>query len=197
MAFVPENPPSDESPPLIRYLRAQFQAIERALNTLAVDTLRLFVAKGYGGVVNAASAPGADIGLAFQVITVMDTGVISEPVDVTQDLAGSAITIDRAGVWNINVQVTFEHDEINAGRETHIQLYDNTGGAVLLENTLFTGRNTAGSFWSGTELVDFPEALVGSSMVLRIGGGDDYAFVNYVGASLSASSASEIQDLGP
>ena len=185
MAFFPANPPGMGVPDLERYLRTEFQSVARELELI---NARISVIEGYGGISGGGGAAGGDIGAGFTQIDQFSSEAVTVAVDVTQDVAGSFITINERGVWLLNVDVVFSHDASGAERQTALELYDGT--AVLGSTVIGTGANAVISGGTISLLVDVTEDLTGAELTLRLGGGGTYTLVSYETLRLLASRVS-------
>ncbi len=175
MALQLENPPSGESKPLIRYLRAQFERVRNELRAAAIVAVQQFVTKGYGGIFLSAPVAVADISATRQVLP-FDTAALPVPVHVTYDLAQNALKIDGFGIWQFQYTFAMTHDEINASRVFVMELYNLTLDTVEAQFTLGTGRNVQASDWTLATLIEVTSSNSDDFFQWRISG-DAYAEV--------------------
>jgi len=193
--FRPQEPPSQQPPVLVRYLRSEFERITQWVIGGVFAQLALYVAKGYGGIANTQQEPSADWGLGWTVVDGWNINVVNEPVSVTQDQANNGLSIDRGGIWVINLLFAVQHDESQQGRYTTLEMRDETNNETLLSFLLYTARNVGGTSFSGSFLIDLPPENNGKFLSWRVGGGSFYTNVVYNNLEFTVTSASEIQDL--
>lgn len=195
MAFVPQNPPATGNSDLERYLFDQFQALANELDVLVQFTLKLFVAIGYGGILGGANTAGGDLGAGFTIINGFLADMVTDPVDVTQDFPNNHLHIERRGVWQFNIHVTWGHNEVNNSRETNLRIWNNTAGSEVVRFVIGTGRNVGFSSITISTLIDIAEATIDNELELQLGGGDAYTGTVWETLLFSANHVSEIQDL--
>ena len=194
MTWKPASPPRTLDADISRYLSDELNRAAVELDQLARATLEVFVAKGYGGIHLDTASAGNDLGAGFIVVDGFQSSV-PEPVDVSTNTgAGQFISIDRVGHWLFNISIVFEHNELNASRETQLQIWDSNDLEALGVITIGTGRNVAYSSVSVGFLNQFPESKVGNAIQLRLGGGGTYTAVNWETLVLHASHVSELQN---
>ena len=119
-----------------------------------------------------------DIGAAYQTLTVLDTAETEK--GTTIEPTTHSIQLEKAGVYLMTINLSFDHNELNAGRTFYLQLWD---GASQVGNTyqVGVGRNVEISNVSISALPDVQ--TTGVAMVLRIGGGDSFSQVSFNSAS--------------
>lgn len=144
MSYEPENPTSEIGDNTQRWLFDEFTRIKqefillRQENAALVD---LFVLAGYGGLRLNTPVAGPDILVdTWQILTQFDTILTATPRYVQQDLTNNGIVVERAGMWNITLNLEFGHGVEQAdNRQLEIQLYNATdavgGSAILIAET--------------------------------------------------------------
>ena len=166
------------------YANAQDAAHVAAANphdqyTLETDALQLFTLAAYGAMEQSGdSTLFPDLGAGWQDIDVFDNVPVASPRGVTPDLVNDTLTIDTYAVYMMTLTLAMSHNEVNAGRETSLRLYDNTAGAPAGAGFTFgTGRNVGVTAASMTLMFEVPQGSEGHSYNVQIGGGDTYSSV--------------------
>ena len=195
MAFAPSNPPATGNSDLERYLFSEFERLGNEVSLVSEAAIRALVAIGYGGIFGGGGAAGPALGLGFVVVDGFTDIQVAEPVSVIQDTAQNGLIVERAGVWLINVQVTFSHDEVNAGRQTTLRLWNATQSTVVADMVMGTGRNQDVTQYAAALLGDFSGAGVDDLLQLQMGGGDDYSLVSWETLLFSVNHVSELRGL--
>ena len=134
----------------------------------------------------------SDLGAAWQDVTVYDTEIVP-PRGITFDPATDRFSFTYPGVYLIAMNFTFTHNEINAGRQTSVQIYDHTSASGLVSAVIGTGRNTNVSSFAMTSLIRITSDMVDHEFGLQIGSGDAYSSVEFDVARISAIAAGEWQ----
>lgn len=139
---------------------------------------------GYGGVRNPGGGEALpDITSGFQTIP-FDTITVAEPISIIQDLVGEGLHFERLGVWVVNLTLTLEYVDINAGRTFDVRLFNATEATVLRDTPVFAGRNIAGTNYSATVLFEITEAFLDDLIVVQLGN----ASVDFTTVTLEAAS---------
>ena len=195
MPFAPANPPATGNSDLERYLFSEFERLSAEVNLTGELALRSLVAIGYGGIFGGGGLPGGDLGAGFTLIDGFTDGQVNNPVSVDQDFANNALQIDRAGVWQLNIHVTFGHDDLNSGRQTNLRVWDNTDGFALATLAIGVARNVGITSYAVSLLADFAAIAVGDDIQLQLGGGDTFTNITWETLAFSANHVSELQGL--
>ena len=153
------------------------------------------VIASYGGIRLAAETAMADLGAGWETVP-FDTQTLSSPIRVQQNPTTNSIVLASTGAWTINVDMTLEHNESNAGREMLIRLYNLTDDVALSNGTtVFVARNQPGSNISATILADITDA-VGKDIVVQLSGGTaSFTLVNVVDDSFFVTNNSPVAGL--
>jgi len=126
LTYSPSPVPTGIDLRLLDWLRREFQAVYRGIQTLAETTVRY----AYGHMVSASAQAIADITATWQKITQYGStdGV---PVGVTLDPMAGTFSVDRPGTYVIEFYGILEHNEAQAERVLHLRIYDSTTGEGL------------------------------------------------------------------
>ena len=150
----------------------------------------------YGGMyMAAASVGGPDIDPIYQTITQFDTEAPpSGGVGVAVNTTTGEFTVLPGNVYLVSVSITLEHNEVNAGRETNLRVYNVTTGAPIPSTSvpIFVGRNQGGFNFGVTFMFEAPQANTPTVARLEIGGGDIFTLVTWRGLDLSLRAISSI-----
>ena len=136
------------------------------------EALKLWVAAGYGGILQSAPTALANIGAGW-VTLVADATAVSTPRGVVQSTTNNSLEFDTAGVWRISVGVSLSHNESNGSRTFDVRLFDITSATGGNSTTIGVGRNTDTSTWSTSFLVDISPGEVGDEWRVEVGGTSD------------------------
>lgn len=132
---------------------------------------------GIGAMVAAVPIAGPDLGAGFQVINQFDTISIPTFGCTLNTITGEFRTLAR-GVWDIELNFSIEHDELNQSRDTRVRLWNvTTGAAVGHPFVIGIGRNT-----NATDVYIKERIIAGSTVHdfrVEIGGGDAVALVTW------------------
>ncbi len=154
------------------------------------EALDVWVAAGYGSVVQNTPVGIPDLGAGFTVLPT-NAGGITKPRAITQDFANDGLRFNIEGVWNVNIVFSMVHAESNSGRQIIIQLYDSTADVVISAVVLPIARNQPGTYFSASILAEVITAAVGDLFQIRVGGGDVVAGVTLQTYEFAASHVSE------
>lgn len=167
-----------------------FQQIDDSLGSVVEWTNnaeRIFAYAAYASMSLSIRVAGLDIGLTFQEIDYFDTDAVAPRGFTTFPFQGRW-QFDRPGVYALALSFGIEHNGVNNGRTTRVQLY-NLDAATPVGNDaiLPIGRNAEGTTFGFTAITEVTEAAVGDTFVFRIGGTTDSytnVFWDYLGLSL-------------
>lgn len=157
-----------------------------------------YVVAGRGGIgVDTPILIGA-VNTTPQLVDGFDTELITDTRGITQTpLSNNGLIFDVEGVWLWSVKVSLTFDELNAGREIRMQIYNSTLATPLASDfVFFVGRNVGGANLSINIPVEVPVGVVGDLFQLRIlSDADTFTTVTNIGSTFSAIHASEGQFL--
>ena len=124
--YAPSPVPTGIDLRLLDWLRREFHAVARGLQTIAETTVHY----AYGHMVSASAQAIADITAAWQQITQYGStdGI---PVGVIMDPVAGTFAVERAGTYVIEFQGILEHNEAQAERLLDLRIYDSTTGQGL------------------------------------------------------------------
>jgi hypothetical protein len=124
--YAPSPVPTGIDMRLLDWLRREFQAVARGLQTIAETTVRY----AYGHMVSASAQAIADITATWQQITQYGStdGI---PVGVIMDPVAGTFAVERAGTYVIEFYGILEHNEAQAERLLDLRIYDSTTGQGL------------------------------------------------------------------
>lgn len=167
MAIPMEQPPVDDER-LAEWLTRMMNLINADLER--IDYSLVFAA--YGTIRLSTPTAMADLDGGNWVVMPADQGLIPIPRYVIYDLANNGMILQSGGIWTLNVNISLQHNEVNAGREIGVRLYNFTQDAVIATTLVGIGRNTPATNISFT--VTTPVAYsAGDVFQVQIGGGDD------------------------
>ena len=142
------------------------------------------VRSAYGGLRTATSPiAGADLGASWQTLSVFDAGTPATPRGIIVDLATDSLAFRSEGLYLVSVTLSFEHNDLNAGRTTQLRFW-NIDDSVQLGNVVVigTGRNAAATNYSASLLFQVDQANVNDKVRLEIGNGSVYTSVSWTQA---------------
>lgn len=148
----------------------------------------------YGGLRLSAPAAFSNINATWKTIDVFDSISFQEPVHVTQDLAGSALAADSAGVYEFTFNISLTHDESNSGRTIYLRVYNTTKDVAT--GVLFPvaiGRNQPGTNISYSVPVEASSEFSGDLFTLQLGNGDTLASVTFQAVEYYVKSIGEFR----
>ena len=109
-----------------------------------------------------------------------DTALPS-PVGVTQNLAAGTLELLGPGVYSLNATFDITFTSSNAGRNTHMRLFNVTDGVAVIDFQVPIGRDVDGATAAVTGLFDAP---TGNKVCrLEVGGGDALSNVSRRGCA--------------
>ena len=193
--YVTSEVPSTTLENTQRWLREEFAQVRNSTEDIYASlafSILTFVNAGYGAISLATPTLMGTIGAGFNTVP-MDSENISDPRNVTHDLASEGLHIDDEGIWRITAMLSLSHDELNAGRTIFVRLWNETEAVALVTIPVGIGRNIGVTTWTGTFLVEFPAALVGDTIQLQIGGGNVVLATTAEFASLNCNNCGEFR----
>jgi len=149
--------------------------------TLETDALEVFSFAAYGGMFT--SLPQS-VGIGFAFETIPFTNQSGIPRNIGINIVANTFSFEVDGVFAVTLSGSFAHDEVNAGREFRIRIWNVTAGLEPGTHParVFTGRNMAGTNLSITILAEISDAVKGDLFRLEVGGTtDSYALVDWDG----------------
>lgn len=172
--------------------------IKSIISTLKRDSLDNFVIAGYGGIgVNAPAALASPINSTFQQLVDFDTNLRTSPRGVDQNFNNDGLIFLVEGIWQLNIKIALTFDDLNAGRQLSIRIYNATtatAGTTLFN--YFVGRDQAGVNIPLTASFEVPESVIGDIIALQIGSSSDtFNNVTNIGTILEATHVSEAEFL--
>lgn len=154
-------------------------------------SFNVMVAAGYGGIRHAGvPIPLPDIGAGFNVIPA-DAALLANPSFVDQDFPQNALEIQAQGVWVAYITISLVHNESPGGRSTNVQVYDATTATPGLTTRIPIGRNSPGTYFPVSIMVEISPADIGNIFQVRVGGGDSLTDVFLHTYQFSISHVSE------
>jgi len=124
------------------------------------DLLVQMVPAGYGGI-RGEGVAGNSLGSSFDLLDYpYDADVIATPKGVVQDFANGTIAFTIANVWQVNVLINMEHDDVNRGRSVVVRLVNLTTLDTSVPIRVAIGRNQPGTFISFSALAEITQAAV-------------------------------------
>jgi hypothetical protein len=173
-------------------LQAVANGMQAGFSSSERRSLEFFTAAGYGGINQGSSVGISDISAAFQTLPA-DTLSVANPRGVSGDLVDDGLIFDFPGVWQINIALTLEFVDINAGRTLEVRLQNITNPGSPASSTIFVGRNQAGLNFSPALLLDIPLSVIGDTLVLQVGAAStDFTGVTLHTYSFDAVHVSEL-----
>lgn len=197
--YVPGNvPTTTDIQQLERWLREELERVRQATDDiyrLAQSVLDNFTAAGYGGIgQNAATNPLPDFPAGgFIDFTGFDVPLVV-PRAVGYDFGQAGLILEAPGVWYISIKLTFEHDELNAGREMYLRFDNRTTG--IPNATIFrygVGRNVGVTNLVLGAFFEVDDASVGEIVGLEVGGDTAFTGVSCIGAIMQVHNISEFK----
>ncbi len=135
----------------------------------ALTTSFIFNAAAYGSMGLSAPIAGPNIPVgSFIIVTQFDsnsTAVRGLVLDFTAD----TFSFNFAGIFRLSVMFTIEHDDINAGRQFELRLFNVTEAVAALPTVIGIGRNQGVTNYTATFLVDIAAADVDDVFRLEVG----------------------------
>lgn len=152
------------------------------------------VSAGYGGIGQNAIQALPDLGASWVTLDIFDTELLASPIDVVQDITNDALAFTSEGVWQISAKVSISHNELNAGREIRLRIYDVTAAtAGATEFVYGVARNVgASTLIIPATLVDITSPQVGHLFAMQIGSGGDFNTVSALGSTFTVTRVSAI-----
>jgi hypothetical protein len=176
MSYEPENPTSDIGDDAQRWLFAEFERISEEIILLRQE----LVLAGYGGLrLDSPPVAGPDIVLnTWQVLSQYDALLTPNPRFIEQDIANNGLIVKRAGIYEVNLNFEFAHNQDNAlARRIFVQLYNGTDqipGQSLTIDTAIRSSNTVRYVAFQFEVLP---ASVDKLYQVRLGNGSAYTNV--------------------
>lgn len=137
-----------------------------------------FVAAAYLSMDAAQDTAFPDLGAAWQDLNII-TNQAFPSYQITH-VGNGQFTFQRPGVYHFTVTAAFSHNEINAGREFGLRLYDYSSGVGGLGTVFGTGRNQGVTNITGSLSSEVGPQQVGAVYGIQIGNGDAYTSVIFL-----------------
>lgn len=118
---------------------------------------------------------GADITAAYQTLT-FDNDYPYE-VGVVTDPAAGTFQMVHAGLWQINLFLSFGHNESNSSRQTRVRIFNVTDGIAGSGVTIPISRNQPSTIFQYTTLFQVTSSEIGDIIRWEIGGADSLTSV--------------------
>ena len=112
-----------------------------------------FTTAAYGGLSTEAEIGLSDLGATWQTVPFDALGV-TNPRGITQDIVNDKLGFPYKGIYSVSMFLSLSHNEVNAGREMQIRVYNPdtaTGGVGIVVGT---GRNMSVTVASATILLE-------------------------------------------
>jgi hypothetical protein len=156
------------------YLRVA--ATEDGLEYFDLKTaiLAVFNFAAYGGLSLSAPASGASVGVAWSTVE-FDSLSVATPRGISANVGNNTLNVENDGVYRMTISLSFTHNEVNAGREFQVRLFDVTD-SVAVGNPFrgYTGRNSPGSNFNVSSLAEITDANKGHDYRVEISSADSY-----------------------
>lgn len=173
--YAPSNPPTTlDIQQLERWLREEYEQVRGSTDdiyTWADFALQSFVAAGYGSIGQDVIGPFA-IGPTWNTFNLWDIELISAPSGIQHNLPNGFI-VTAEGIWQINIKISLEFAELNAGRRIQMRFWNETqqtGGVVF---NYAIGRNTDGANLNLSFLAEIDEVPAASDGIHAMAINDD------------------------
>ena len=159
---------------------------------LAQRSVELFTFAGYGGLTVGTPIAMSDINSTWQTV-VFDTGLLTNPRHIVQDVANDALAFGAEGVWAVDITMALTFVSTVIGRQIQVRLYDLTTATPSSGiGTFFSGRNQDGVNISISVLTDVLPAQIGDLLQLQINSAaDTFTGVTNISTFYQASHVSQ------
>ena len=178
-------------------VRAQIAAalddLSERIDKVWADSVALFTAAAYGGIVLKTPTALPDIGAGWTTL-LFDTPRLTTPRHVIQDFANNGIRFDHEGIYSINIAFTISHNENNSSRTIEVRLFNVTDGISGESTVIGISRNQPVTNFAAQMLADIGSTDIGDLVVVQVGNGDTLLNVVDVAASFNATSVSEFKE---
>ena len=127
---IPRDPSQDRnwSARQFRELASDSSEKERQILAVLDFAIRTFVVAIYGSVRMSTQQAGTDITATYQALDRMDQVVIAARL-MKVDAPG-VFEFDYSGVYNLQTEMSFQHNESNQGRSLRLRLFNITDSAI-------------------------------------------------------------------
>jgi hypothetical protein len=172
--------------------------IEQKIEALKQAIADNYVIAGRGGIGVDTPAAMGTINTTPKLVDGFDTELITDTRGITQTpLSNNGIIFDVQGVWLWNIKVALTFDELNAGRQINLQIYNATLAAPSTTDfVFFVGRNVGGVNLAINIPVEVGVGFVGDLYQLRIlSDADTFTNTTDIGSTFSVTHVSEGQAL--
>lgn len=160
------------------------------------DVTDNFVLAGYGQIGLDAITSISDISAGVWQTLPMDIELLTDPRYVTYNLINNSLAYTIEGIWSLNIKISLDFDEVNAGRELNLRFYNlttATAGAVVFREGV--GRNTSVGGFSFQVIISTDEFTINDEFVLQVSGDSSFTTVSDIGNVWGASHISEAKFL--
>ena len=196
--FIATKPPPTALNTFLPWLWNQFTAIQAAFSNYftSAETDARYVVAAYGGLkMTAPSVVGFTIGVAYATVTQFDALAIT-PKYITPDVPTDSLAIQYPGIYQMTLNMSLDHNSVNAGRSFNARLYDTTAAAPIgSAYTVGVGRDETSTAFSMAVLTEVLGPIIGHKLVLQLGGavGGNIVVSQTNVTQWAISSVSEIQ----
>jgi len=91
------------------------------------------------------------------------------PKGITQDFANGSIAFTSDNIWIVNIVLSLSHNEKNNGRTVELRLYNTVTTLSSNPIRIAIGRNTPGTTYAGSLMVEITSAQLNDPFVFQIG----------------------------
>ncbi len=138
----------------------------------AITVSSIFNAAAYGSMGMSAPTAGADIPVgSFIPVDEFDVFPTSSR-GITFDFTADTFSFNFEGLFRLSTMLSIEHNDLNAGRQFELRLFNITDAAPSLGTSIGVSRNTAITNFTSTLLVEITADNVGDEYRLEVGNAD-------------------------
>lgn len=163
---------------------------------LETAALAVFVAAGYGGIVQDTPVALGDID-AVDSDLLFNSSLITAPKGITQNFASNGLGIDEQGIWRISASIALTFVGSNSGRELRVGILNKSQGTLIgAPLTFFAGRNQDGMNISFSFMIEVGLVSVGDLFTLVIDSvADTFTGVTEISGIFEMNHVSEFQGI--
>ncbi len=138
----------------------------------ALTTAFIFNAAAYGSMGMSAPTAGADIPVgSFIPVTQFDQFPTTSR-GITFDFTADTFSFDFEGLFRVSTMLSIEHNDLNAGRQFELRLFNVTDAAPSIGTLIGVSRNTAITNFTSTLLAEISADNVGDEYRIEVGNAD-------------------------